>query len=193
MENEIICKKCGFKYLPSTDHNCISEDTFIYCKICDIYMLSNEYKDHIYCHSLDTNRNLRNLPSEEEIKEYEEKKIEESYDVVDRREAEESKEERKEERKEEIKEEAKTSCQRNEEHIPSSTNSETSIPRRILNAISNFPYDKLRIYNRNFTLASLVENTILNSYNKIYYSNRYLFVEHYRKFFSFIRCRGRLH
>jgi hypothetical protein len=176
MENEIICIKCGLKHLPSANHNCRSEDTYIYCKICDIYMLSNEYKDHIYCHSLETNSNLRNLPSEDEIKEHEEeKKIEESYDVINHREADES----KEERKEEIKEEAKTSCQRSEEQNPSSTNSEPSIPRRILNAISNLPYDKLRIYNRNFTLASLLENTILNSYNKIYYSNRYLFVKYF--------------
>lgn len=185
MESEIICKKCGMKYIPCVNHLCKSEDSYIYCKICDIYLLSQEYKDHIYCHSLESNKINRNFPSEEEIKEQEEKKnIEESYDVIDRREAEQT----KEDSNSRVQEESKTSCQRNIEennNNDAQTNTQTSFSSRIFNAIRSFPYDKIRIYNRRLTLASLLENTILNSYNKIYYSYWNLSFKCCRKFLNF--------
>ena len=156
MENYIkICNLCNLNY--TNDHVCEQDiNEYIYCKICDFYLLRHEFKDHIYCHSLEVGRNNNAI---EEVKE-EIKKIEEDYDIVQRQEIEEIKEERKEEIKEEIK--------INNDSVSSQvTNNNVSLSSGtgggFLNRIRNFPYDKLRIYNTNISIGSLIENTLLNS------------------------------
>ena len=145
-----ICNLCNLKYSTIYNHVCSQdENEYIYCKICDMYLFSHEFKDHIYSHSLEPGRN--NI---EEAKE-ESKIIEEDYDIIQRTEMQQV----RDNSIEESKVNSESCAANNNNNVATSSSSGGGL----FNAVRNFPYDKLRVYNTNFSIGSLIENTLLNS------------------------------